>query len=402
MKMKSTNAVIKMMGITVIAVIAMLRPAFCQEKGKNICPVGVNCFTVNIVSSSGQQVKMRLPKDIRSGDIITGSVIEEKKSATAVNNKSSSTLEGMVIEIDGKQTKLSHRLFSFIVPAGLASLPFLLKNAAGEVIQSGQVPIGPVLADLLSDLWWNYPLGGLGVKGTKFSTEAVGQPGQSLRISGSFDGNAANTNVSLNGQACEIIAESPRMSFVEIPQNATAGVSQLTIEENNNKESSKVNIVNLNLSANKRSLLKGQKATISVVVSGLEGLELRNNSALKLSLENQSPQTIVFSKEINNVITKEINADSVKDGKYEFSTPIIGLTKGAYAITATITAPKDDNECVKKYQDCMAQIKADKDKAIKKCQDAGGAGVDDCIAQVNTASAKLEKACLDEFLKCRK
>ena len=281
-------------------------------------------------------------------------------------------------------------------------MPFLLKNAAGDVIQSGQVPVGPVLADLLSDLWWNYPLGGIGVKGAKFSSEAVGQPGKALRISGFFDGNAANTNVSLNGQACEIIAESPRMSYVEIPQNATAGISELTIEETNSKEVSKVNIVNLNLSANKTSILKGQKATISVVVSGLEGLELRNNSSLKLSLENRSPQTIVFLNENNNVIIKEINVESVKNGKYEFSTRITGLTKGAYTVTANITAPKDDNDCVKKYQDCMAQVKADKEKAIKKCQDAGGSGVDDCITQVNTASAKLEKACLDEFLKCRK
>ena len=100
MKKKSTYALIKMRGIIIIAVIAMLQPAFCQETGKNSCPIGINCFTVNIVPSSGQQVKMRLPKDIRSGDVITGSVIEEKKSATAVNNNSS-TLEGVVIEIDG-------------------------------------------------------------------------------------------------------------------------------------------------------------------------------------------------------------------------------------------------------------------------------------------------------------
>ncbi len=396
MKKKTTNAVIKMLGITVIAVIAMLRPAICQESGKNSCPTGINCFTVNIAPSSGQQVVMRLPNDIRSGDMITGSVIEEKKPGTAVNKNSSSTLEGVVIEIDGKQTKLSNRLFTFIVPAGLASIPFLLKNAAGAVIQSGQVPVSGPMYDLLSDLWWREPPGGL------YNASPVAQPGQTLRITGSFDGNAANTNVSLNGQACEIIAESPRMSYAGIPQNATAGASAITIEENNSKESSKVNIVSLNLSAKKTSLLKGQKTTVSVVVSGLEGLDLRNRNTLKLSLENQSPQTIIFSNEPGNVITKDINAESVKDGKYEFSTRIAGLTKGSFSITSNVAAPKDDNDCVKKYQDCMAQIKSDKEKAIKKCQDAGGAGVDDCIAQVNTASEKLEKACLDEFLKCRK
>lgn len=391
MKNKNTIAVIKMLGITVITVIAMFQPAFCQETGKNSCPVGVNCFTVNIAPSSGQQVSFRLPKDIRSGDVITGSVIEEKET-----NKSSSTLEGVVIEIDGKQTKLSQRLFSFIVPAGLVSLPFLIKTVEGEVVESGQFPVGGPMYDLLSDLWWREPLGGL------YNIEPVAQPGRPLSISGPFDGNAANTNVSLNGQTCEIITESPRKSIVEIPKEATAGTLELTIEENNSKESSKVNIINLNLRANKTSLLKGQKTTVSVVVSGLEGLDLRNGNVIKLSLENQSPQTIAFLNEINNVIIKEIKEGSVNNGNYEFSTRIVGVTKGSYSITATVAAPKDDNGCVKKYQDCMAQVKGDKEKTIKKCQDAGGAGLDDCIAQVNTASEKLEKACLDDFLKCRK
>jgi hypothetical protein len=249
---------------------------------------------------------------------------------------------------------------------------------------------------VLSDLWWRESLGGL------YNLAPVAQPGQTLMITGSFDGNAANTTVSLNGHPCEIVAESPRMSYVEIPGEATAGVFEIRIEENNNKESSKINIINLGLSANKTSLLKGQKATVSVVVSGLEGLDLRNGNTLKLSLENQSPQTIVFSNEPGNVITKDINAESVKDGKYEFSTRIVGLTKGSFSITSNVAAPKDDNECVKKYQDCMVQVKADNEKGIKDCQVVGGKGVDDCIAKVNTSSEKLGKACLDEFLKCRK
>lgn len=387
MKKKNTNAAIKMLAITVLAVAASFKPAFCQEP-----EIDKDLIIYSMAVSPDQKVKFRLPLDIRSGDMITGTVVEEKTSLKGVDNKSSATLQGMVIEIDGKQTKLGDRLFKFLVPAGITSLPFLLKNSAGQVLEQGQIPINSYF-----DTRWQEPVGGLGYK---FAPEAVGQPGKALRITGNFDGNAANTNVSLGGQSCEVIAESNRMSIVQVPQEATAGVSNLKVEENNIKEEHKINIAKLNLSANKTTLRRGEKTTITVTVSGLENLDYKKSN-LKIRLENQSPQTIVFLKE-NNVIIKEINAESVKNGKYEFSTRISALMKGAYTVTATITSPKDDNDCVKKYQDCMAQIKADKEIAIKKCQDAGGAGLGDCITQVNTASEKLEKACFDKFLKCKK
>jgi hypothetical protein len=384
MKKNSTNYAIKMLGFTVIALMAMLNPAFSQEPA-----IDNDLITYSMAVSPNQQVKFRFPLDMRSGDRISGTVVEEKKSNAGEANKTSSTLEGVVIEIDGKQTKLSNRIFSFIVPAGITSLPFLLKNAAGEIIQQGELPVG--IANSISSP----------EAGTDVYPSAVCQPGQPLTISGNFDGNASNTNVSLGGQNCEVIAESNRMSIVQVPQNATAGIKPITIEEFGiGGASKKMNVLVLDLKANKTTLLKGEKTTITVRVSGLEGLDYKKSN-LKIRLENQSPQTIVFLKE-NNVIIKEINAESVKNGKYEFSTRISALTKGAFKVTATITSPKDDNDCVKKYQDCMAQIKANKEIAIKKCQDAGGAGLDDCITQVNTASEKLEKACFDEFLKCKK
>ncbi len=395
--MKNTTAIIRMLSIAVIIFITMLPTVFCQQlPGAGSCPAGTNCFTVNITPSAGKQIKIRLPKDIRSNDVITGTVIEENMTAATPGTRSSSTLEGMVIEIDGKQTKLSQRIFSFIVPAGSASIPFSIKTIEGEVVQSGQLPVGGPMYDLLSDLWWREPTGGL------YNVPPVAQPGQSIPITGSFDGNATNTKISLNGKPCEIIAESPRISFVTIPQEATAGAFEIRIEENNNKEASKVNIINLDLTANKTSLRKGEKTTINVTVSGLQGLDLRNGNTLKLSLENQSPQTIVFSNEAGNIITKDINEGSVNDGKYGFSTRIAGLTSGSFSITSNVAAAKDEKGCLKKYQDCMAQVKADTEKGIKACQAAGGKGVDDCISKVNTASAKLEQACLDEYLNCAK
>jgi hypothetical protein len=334
MKKKNTNAVIKMLGITLIAVIAILQPAFSQKDGdtKNVtqkkddkgkgsgCGSSENCFDVNIVPSSDKQVKLRLPLDIRSGDVITGSVIEEKKSATAVNNNSSSIIEGVVIEIDGKQTKLGDRLFKFLVPAGITSLPFLLKNSAGQVLEQGQIPINSYF-----DTRWQEPVGGLGYK---FAPEALGQPGKTLRVTGSFDGNAANTNISLNGQACEIIAESPRQINFLVPENATTGSANLKVEENNIKEEHKVNIAKLNLSANKTTLRKGQKATITVTVSGLESL--KDGYECKVDINNLTPEIVIFKNKPGNSIRQTI--PSGLTGDYTFTLSIVGVTQGDYVV----------------------------------------------------------------------
>ena len=328
MKKNSTNYAIKMLGLTVLVFVAMFKPAFCQEPA-----IDNDLIIYSMAVSANQQVKFRLPLDIRSGDMITGSVVEESKNTSGKINKTSSTLEGTVIEIDGKQTKLSNRLISFIAPAGIASLPFLLKNATGEIIEKGQIPIGgyPYF-----DKSWQDPVGG---SGAKFSPQALGQPGQSFKITGSFDGNATNTNVSLGGQNCDVIAESNRMSIVQVSDNATAGVSKLTIQENNITEEHKINIAILNLSASKTNLRKGGEATVIVLISGLGGLE--KGTDCKVDITNLSPSIVSFKGTTGNNINKTIPQRVTGDYKFNFS--IVGVTQGNFALEGILYCSSNSN-----------------------------------------------------------
>ena len=383
MKKYSTNYAIKVLGFTVIAIMAMIKPAFCQEPA-----IDNDLITYSMAVSSNQQVKFRLPLDIRSGDRITGSVIEEQKSNSEKVNKASSTLEGVVIEIEGKQTKISNRLFSFIVPAGLASIPFLLKNSAGELIEQGQIPV------ISSPFGDDFPI--------MFSPEKIGQPGQPLKVTGSFDGNAANTNVTLNGQACKMIAESPRMSYADLPENATAGVSNLTINENNSTTEHKINIAVLNLTANKTNLRKEEKAKILVTISGLENLTTEKLN-YKLRLENLSPQTISFLKESGNVINKEINTAAVKNGKYEFSTGIIAQSTGSFSVQALFFKPVSKNPCVDAYYDCVKFADEDYEYKSRNCAfyaTGKKAPAATCQAKLIKEREERKAACLQALRDC--
>ena len=389
MKKHPSNYIIKILGLTVITFAAMLKPAFSQEPA-----IDNDLIIYSMAVSINQHVKFRLPQDIRAGDMITGTVVEEKKNNAGGISKTSSTLEGLVIEIDGKQTKLSNRLVSFIVPAGITSLPFLLKNSADRVIEQGQIPIGiyPYF-----DTRWQEPVGGLGAK---FSPQAVAQQGQVLTVTGQFDGNAANTNVSLNGQPCEIIAESNRMNFVQVSENATAGVTNLTIQENSITEEHKINMATLNLTASKSNLLKGQKANLKVTVNGLEGLT-KDNLNFNLRVENQSPQTISFLKESGNVISKKINTTAVKNGWYEFSTKIIALATGTFAVSAKLTDAKKDS-CQQIYETEWASILEQESVGKEKCKNSGNATPDDCYLKLKTRIDKLKSDCMQAFINCQK
>ena len=338
---------------------------------------------------SNQQVKFRFPLDMRSGDMITGTVTVEPKAKGNDNNRSSSTLEGMVIEIDGKKTKANNHVLSFIVPAGVTSLPFLLKNAAGEVIGQVQVQVK------LSNISYLTPNASAINPAQTFFPETIAEPGQMLSIPGFFDGNAANTGVSLNGQACEIIAESPRGCYVSVPQNIAAGATNINIQENNTKEEHKINVVKLDLTAPKTNLSRGEKTTINVSVTGLEGIG-NNGTTLKLSLTNQSPQTIAFTKETGNVITKEINAKTIKNGSYEFSTRIIALTAGVFTVGANIADPKNSTDCANNYIECIKKADADYERESKKCTTAA------CTALCISTTKGIKDACYTVYQNCLK
>ena len=382
MKKKITNAFFKMAGITSIVVAVMFTKAFCQGP---MLSAGISTYKLAV--AAGTPVNMRLPKDIRSGDVISGTVVEDAANKTATQSNSSS-LQGMVIEIDGKKTKLSNHLISFVVPAGIATIPFIIKNAAGQIIDHGQVPVIPSGISL--------PVQPMSNITQAFFPQEITQPGEALPIGGKFDGDAANTNVSLNGQRCDIIAESPRESFAEVPGNTAAGVTNISIAEKNGPTTTtKINVAVLNLSADKLSLRRGEKTTVDVKITGLEGLS-EGDHKIKLTLVNQSPQTIAFTKESSNTITKEINTSSVKNGIYQFNTRIIGVTAGTYGIMASLTLPSTNNPCVDTYLARMEEIKLSKEKAMADCNSA------ECKAKVESETEKLVKACMDEFIKCDK
>lgn len=320
MKRTINNYAKKMLVVIIITSTAILNPAFSQVPAPDF-----DTYPVRV--SPDQQLRFRLPKDIRSGDMITGSVSEEKKDNAGELKKVSSTLEGMVIEIERRQTKLSNRIFSFLVPAGLASIPFLLKNSSGQIIDRGLIPVSPQNVS-------NPPTA---TNGMNFNPGLICQPGEPLTISGNFDGNAANTNVSINNIPCEKIAESPRVTYALSPANLPPGQATIKIEEGAVSKEIPIQVVTVNLTTSKPVMRRNGKAIITVYIDGAANLDLEKNH-FQVELTNHSPGVVSFRDANSNTLNWDLNSSNTKNGSARLTTQLVGSAAGSYTISALLKA----------------------------------------------------------------
>ena len=275
--------------------------------------------TISIKTLSGEVVDVKVPNIIRPGDQISGSVVTKPNS---------STLQGAVVDVENNKTNVKDKIFKFIVPAGLASIPFLIKNEKGETLGMTEIPVNrpniPTPGNHVTLPPRQIEITPPHAPGS-FAPMNYCQPGEPLTINGFFDGNASNTKVSINNIPCEIITESNTASFVNIPVTLTAGRASLTIQEGGVTQTMPIQVITTNLSANKTTLTKAAKAEIKFTVSGLDGLKLADNH-FKMQLTNQSPSNISFNSETGNIITRNITESDVKNGVYNFTTTVTGIS----------------------------------------------------------------------------
>jgi len=346
--------------------------------------------TISVSTISGEVIDVKVPNIIRPGDNITGSIVTKSQS---------STLQGAVVDVENKKTDVKDKIFSFIVPAGLASIPFLLKDKNGSTIGMTEIPVNAPNIPT--------PSGNNRITPSQiqmppqhspgsFAPLNYCQPGQPLTINGFFDGNASNTTVSINNIPCEIITESNYGSFAQIPGNLPAGKASLTILEGGVTQTMAIQVITTNLTTNKTVMQKNRKATVTATVNGLENLDLNNNN-FKIELTNGSPGVIKFNEANTTTISRDINSSNVKNGTFTFSTHITGTATGAYTITSNITTTTC-TDCWEQYKTCIAKVEADEKQCYRDC-DKNNGGID-CYLACSAAARLLETECFTQYLGC--
>ena len=315
------------------------------------------------------RVIVNLPDEMMAGDTISGTVMAEPKGQTEEErSKNMSALNGYVIQLatpkksDGTtdfqfkaQVSTATSPFTFTLPpsstlaptfrnvinANSSGLGITLTNASGSLSPGGTttIPIELVSLSLQSVVPLN-----------TFQLPTIGQQGRTVVILGPFDGNAQNTTLNFSTLRSQVqdfekntenvsggfglIAESPRKAVFECPTNVT-GPIEIALNEGNTQTKASYRNVGVNLSAPKTSLLKGERTTLTVQVTGLQGIKqpvpLTLDSKGVITMEGGPYQPLVIQP-------SQVGAD----GRYATTRGITGVQTGVWGATATVvTHPFD-------------------------------------------------------------
>ena len=286
-------------------------------------------LTVAIFPTQYGNVKVYLPDDIRPGDIISGTIIAEPvgKNIKQLEQNLSDLVQYSVM-IDGNKFPVTSNSLGFkwlVDQDRQLSCPIDLLNVSGFTAFELTYQFKQSVTDHA------FQNSGCGIP----SHVIIGAP---MRITGPFDGDASNTKCTMGDKSLEILAESPRQicSPVSIDLADPGGNRAVYVAENGKAVcSNTVSLVNMNVSAGKLSLRKGERTHIDVSITGLQNLL---DTAL-LTLSNITPGVVVMQPANNIAIP--LSPDSVSAGVFNRRFTIQSKKSGNFAVNVNLDLPEN-------------------------------------------------------------
>jgi IPT/TIG domain-containing protein len=292
-----------------------------------------NGLTVVTFAIDPGKIILNLPDDLRAGDTISGTVVEEPKGTTAAEKeKNKSVLEGMVIDLEGTKVPVRQPHFTWIPPTLPPGAAPRYQLRIIEVSTPGSSGSQHVYSDCMIQTY-NFPrLSASGsenlIEKPEIKIPPLGQTGRPIVITGAFDGNSDNTIVTVGDQTLAPLAESPRRVVFESPSKVTGPVG-ISVKEGGAETKGPYRNVGVNLTAPKTSLKKGESTELRVEVQGLQGI----TQPIPLHLTNGGAVTM----QGGNTQTMSIKPSDVQsNGIYTTTRTITGVQAGLWNATATV------------------------------------------------------------------
>ena len=282
-------------------------------------------LTTAVFTTSGGNIKVYLPHDIRSNDLISGCVIAEpigKNAKQTANNLAELKKYSITINNEKFAVDNTTNPFRFLVNADQTKTG-LIELINGSGIKAGKLTIPSV------------PEKSLQPAPSQCKIPSHGLTGLPFRITGPFDGNSSNTNCMLDNKPMEILVKSPRECIVLYPPGAT-GIKTLNVQESGKQLcSQQVSGVQMNISAGKLDLLKGEETYINVSITGLQNLP---DTAL-LTLANITTSVVVMQP--SNMIVIALSPDSVGSGTFNKTFNIQSIRTGTFSVNVNLDLPEN-------------------------------------------------------------
>lgn len=269
-------------------------------------------------------VRVLLPDDMAPGDTISGSIVLDPAGSNNVEREANSAiLRTTVIDLGGKKMGVGTALFTMSVPTAVTeTLPIAF--VAGRRAASTIVPLSNPAAVARAAARSAATPG-------RFDWPPTVSTGSPATIAGPFDGDASNTSLSLGEEAVPIIAESPRQAVMQLPGNAVAGLSQLSVQDGPRLTQGSMRIVSLGLSAPKTDLVRGEKTLLSIQVTGLQDLQhavpMQLNTNGRVTTDGGNRQQILIPSNDPSVVAS---------GVFRLNRTITGTGAGGFEVVAEI------------------------------------------------------------------
>ena len=262
------------------------------------------------------KIRVILPDDLAAGDAISGTVIAEPSGQTEKEKeRNTAKLNGYVIEIENQKSPVSAGAIQRVhLAPGMPAPLLILLDAKGKQIAATPLVVLPSAPATQRTL----------------NLRTLGQSGLPTQIQGPFDGDSANTRITVSGTDAQVIVESPRKVVVQSPA-APVGPGEIKVTKNGATTTGAFWNLRIDLTAPKTSLLKGESTELHVQVSGLEGI----SQPVKVELQNQSPSTVNIAG--GNTQSIVIQPSQVRaGGTFSWSTNLTGTGSGSFVITARV------------------------------------------------------------------
>jgi hypothetical protein len=159
---------------------------------------------------------------------------------------------------------------------------------------------------------------------------AVHQAGRPMTVEGPFDGNLRTTLARMGGQRLNLLAESPRKLVIETNRNSV-GLAAIVVEKREQVVARCLSrSVKVKLSVPKQSLSRGERSSITLTLTGLEGIE----TSFAVRLTNKTPAVIQLDGGDSQQIIVE--PEQAKGGTFTAVKALTGIQAGGFEVGAVI------------------------------------------------------------------
>jgi hypothetical protein len=216
------------------------------------------------------------------------------------------------------------RRYEWLIPttvrAGSGAL--LLRDGNGRLLSQASLPIDPVPAPAPSAV----------SPADAFELPRSGEVGRNAVIRGPSDGRVTGKTVTVGGNQTDLLAASPRQLAFSVPATAS-GQIPVRFTSDDRVFQGTMRILAVQLKTSNEQLIGGQRATLTVTVSGLNGI----TEPMKLTMLNRSPATVRV-EDIDQPITIE-PGQVTRQGTFVVTRRMTGVRAGRFQIVASVGNP---------------------------------------------------------------